>query len=81
MYDMFMSNYQTDSRLLVHAQPIFCRELNYDTNLYEIKYGEGFNHLNATGADIQFVDDEGAFNPCMSPDLSNPMIYEVETYR
>ena len=53
---MFISHYRTDSHLMVHAQPLFCRGANDTMN-----YGDAFNHAVVNGVDVQLLEDNEIF--------------------
>ena len=76
LYDMFISHYRTDSHLMVHAQPLFCRGANDTMN-----YGDALDHATANGVDLQFLEDNEIFRACEDSEHGIPNLFEVEIYR
>ena len=76
MYDMFIAHYRTDSHLMVHAQPLFCRGANDTMN-----YGDALDHATANGVDLQFLEDNEVFRACEDSEHGLPNLFEVEIYR
>ena len=73
---MFISHYRTDSHLMVHAQPLFCRGVNDTMN-----YGDALQHATENGVDLQFLEDNDIFRACEDSEHSMPNLFEVEIYR
>ena len=72
---MFISHYRTDSHLMVHAQPLFCRGVNDTMN-----YGDALDHATANGVDLQFLEDNEIFRACEDSEHGLPNLFEVEIY-
>ena len=72
-----MSLYSKTSKLMIHAQPMFCRGYANDT----VEYGDAFEHATANGADLRFLEDNEIFSACHESDHYFPNLFEVEIYR
>ena len=83
---MFLSAYRPKSKLMVHAQRIFCSGYWANTENYgqnnTINYGDAFEYASENGADLQFLEDNDIFRACHeADDDGDPNLFELEIYR
>ena len=73
-----MSLYSKTSKLMVHAQPKFCR-LAYRNDTIDL--GDAFDYASSNGADLQFLEENEIFRACYETEHYHPNLFEVEVYR